>query len=69
MKVVEVVPESIAEKGGIKPGDVFVKVDGKEIADREAFTAALQAGPPTKKVVVQREGKDVELTLTFPGRP
>ncbi len=69
LKVVEVVPESIAEKGGIKPGDVFVKVDGKEIADREAFTAALQAGPPTKKVVVQREGKDVELTLTFPGRP
>ncbi|MFO0961044.1 MAG: M20/M25/M40 family metallo-hydrolase [Isosphaeraceae bacterium] len=67
MTVVDVIEGGPAEKAGIKAGDVLIKVDGKAIASREEMAAALQGAETTRKVVVKRDGKEVEVTVTFPG--
>ena len=65
LTVSEVDDESIGKKAGMKEGDVILKVDGNAVADRQAFVRALAAGGPKKVVTVRRDGKEVELTLTF----
>lgn len=57
---------SPAEKGGLQGGDVLVEFAGQKIANIYDYTYALDAvkiGQPVK-VVVEREGKRVELTVT-----
>ncbi len=57
---------SPAEKGGIKGGDVMVEFAGQKLANIYDYTYALDAvkiGQPIK-VVVEREGARVELTVT-----
>ena len=57
---------SPADKAGIKAGDVIVEFAGQKIANIYDYTYALDAvkiGVPVK-VVIQREGKKVELTIT-----
>jgi hypothetical protein len=66
LTVTDVVEDGLADKAGIKAGDVIVKIDGKEIADREAMIAAMQGGGPNKKITVKRAGKEVEVQVTFP---
>jgi len=60
------VPDSPAEKGGIQAGDVFVKVSGTVVADRRSLVRALQGGEPSKKVVMKRGDKEVEVELVWP---
>ena len=69
LKVVEVVDDGLGAKAGIKAGDVLMKVDGKAVSGRGEFTAELQAGEPTKKITVKRDGKEVEISVTFPAPP
>ena len=69
MKVIEVVEGSAAEKAGVRDGDEIVSIGGKAVASREDFVAALQAADPSTKLVVKRDGKEVELPLTLPARP
>jgi carboxypeptidase Q len=69
LKVTDVVEDSPAGKAGFKPGDVIIKVDGKPVADRMEYMEAILAGQPSKKVVVKRDGKEVELPVTMPARP
>lgn len=55
-----------ADKAGIKGGDIVVEFGGQKIANIYDYTYALDAvkiGEPLK-VVVEREGKRVELTVT-----
>ncbi len=66
LKVTDVVEGGLAEKAGIKAGDVLVKIDGKDLTDRESMIAAMQAGGPSKKVVVKRAGELMEFTVNFP---
>ncbi|MCA8961217.1 MAG: M28 family peptidase, partial [Planctomycetes bacterium] len=63
--VEELVPDSVAEKAGVQAGDVFVKIDGKAIEDRQALVAAIRDGGPVKKVVVRRGDKEVEVTFEW----
>lgn len=69
LKVVEVAEGSVAEKAGIKAGDVIARVAGKAIASRDDYIEAIQAAGPDVPIVVRRDGKDVELKLTFPAQP
>ena len=69
LKIVEMDEEGLASKVGMKVGDEIVKVDNKPVTSREEFTAALQAGPADKKITVKRDGKEVEVAVTFPARP
>ena len=59
-------PGSPAEKGGLRAGDVIVKFGGKQIRNIYDYTYALDGakiGQPVE-IVVQRDGKDVTLTVT-----
>ncbi len=69
MQVSEVVEGSVADKAGIKPGDVIVKLGDKVVEGRDEFSEALQTAGREARVVVKRDGKEVELTLSFPARP
>lgn len=63
--VSEVVPESPAEKGGVKTGDIIISFDGKEIKemnDLPRLVAATAAGKNVP-VKVMRDGKEETLTL------
>ncbi len=69
--VAEVVEDGPAAKGGIKAGDVVVKVGGKDIADQSALLRTVAAIAPGKKipVLVMRQGKEKELTIELGERP
>jgi len=69
VKVVEVIEDGLAAKAGIKAGDEIVKVGDKAVSSREEFTAAIQEGSGAKKITVKRDGKEVEISVTFPARP
>ena len=66
MKVTEVVEGGPAEKAGIKPGDVLLKVAGKAVANREEYVEAMQAAGREFTVTVKRDGQEVEVKLAFP---
>jgi carboxypeptidase Q len=66
MKVTEVIEGGVAEKAGIKLGDVLVKVNGKAVATREEYMEAMQAAGREFPIVVKRDGQEVELKLAFP---
>ena len=60
-----------AEKAGLQAGDVIVKVGDKAISgmtDLNAVKKNYKAGD-TAKVVVNRSGKEVELSITFDAAP
>ena len=63
--VSEVMPESPAEKGGVKSGDIIVSFDGKEIKEMNDLPRTVAATPSGKsaKVKVVRDGKEESLTL------
>lgn len=66
MTVVDVIKEGPAEKGGVKPGDRLLRFNGQQVGDMIMLGQAIQSAPKEVKMIVQREGKDLELTLTVP---
>ncbi|GAC1463502.1 MAG: M28 family metallopeptidase [Isosphaeraceae bacterium] len=65
MVVTEIEDESAAEKGGVLVGDLILKVDDKAVADRTQLLHALHHGEPRKTIVVEREGKNIDLTIVW----
>jgi hypothetical protein len=65
MTVAEVIEDSVGQKGGIKEGDVILKVDGTKVGDFMELMRALREGGPKKVVTVLRNGKEVELKLDW----
>ena len=65
-RIGEVVDGSVAQSIGIRPGDVFRKVNGTAVGTWDEFTRQLyRVGPHEKYVfVVQRGGEDVEIPGT-----
>jgi serine protease Do len=63
----EVSPDSPAEKGGIKAGDVIIEYMGKEVKQMEMLPAMVgQTAIGTEaEVVIFRNGKKKELTITI----
>jgi S1-C subfamily serine protease len=58
---------SPADTGGLKPGDVIVEFDGKEVKDLYSYSDALYARKPgdAVKIVYLRDGKRNETTVTL----
>jgi hypothetical protein len=67
MKLMGVRPDSPADKGGLKTGDVIVEFGGLPVKDLYSYTDALYAHKPgdVVKVVVMRGAQRVELTVTL----
>lgn len=65
--VLRVLSDSPAEKAGVKPGDVFVSVNGESTVDQDSSTVAQrirgEAGTSVK-IVVLRAGEQKEFTIT-----
>ncbi len=67
VKVEGVVPGSPAEKAGVKPGDVVLKLDGKDVASLRDFSEKLKGMAPGQvvKATLRRDGKDLDLPVTL----
>ncbi|MDW8445595.1 MAG: PDZ domain-containing protein [Acetobacteraceae bacterium] len=62
--VIEVREGSPAARVGLKPGDIILRVAGREVRDVASLSAALQnrpAGP--MRVAIRRDGRVMEATL------
>ena len=61
-----VVPGSAAAEAGVAPGDRVLSVDGAKVDDREDLSDQVRARPgETVPIVVERDGKQLDLTATL----
>ena len=69
--VQSVQPGKGAEQAGIQPGDVVLKIDGKDVTPDQSATAILFNTAPGKRVKVDlmRNGKAMQLTALVGKRP
>jgi serine protease DegQ len=60
-----------ADKGGMKPGDVLMEVDGKPVTDSASMLNLIAQLAPgsTTKMKLQRDGKTQEVTIAIGKRP
>ncbi len=66
-----VLADGPAEKGGVKPGDVLVAVEGRPVADSAGMLNLVAALPPANpaRLTVLRNRTELELTVTVGRRP
>ncbi len=69
--VTDVVAKSPAETSGLKPGDVVVAINGKQVTDDNQLTRDVGAVPPggTVKLDVLRDGKQRSIDVKLASRP
>lgn len=62
---------SPAERGGIKPGDILVSVDGQKVPDAKQMLEMVAALPPGQEAMfrVRRADREIDLTVTIGRRP
>jgi hypothetical protein len=65
LTVAEVEDDGVGQKAGIKQGDQLLKVDGTKVADRTELSRLLRAGAAKKVVTVLRDGKDVDINVSW----
>ena len=67
LKLMGVRPDSPADKGGLKTGDVVVEFGGVQVKDLYSYSRALYSHKPgdVVKVVVMRGTERIELTVTL----
>jgi serine protease DegQ len=60
-----------ADKGGAKPGDVLVAIDGRAVADPQSVLNQVTGLAPgtSARMKVKRKGQDLELAITIGRRP
>jgi membrane-associated protease RseP (regulator of RpoE activity) len=70
LTVAQVVGDSPAAKSGIKTGDVLLRLGSTRVASRAALLKVLAQHKPGEKLAieVQRQGKNVELTVELGSR-
>ena len=64
--VESVIPNSAAQKAGLKEGDIILKLDGKEVDSQRDIRRSLQdlEDPKPMTVDVLRDGKPLTITIT-----
>ena len=69
--IIEIIPDSPAEKAGLKKDDVVRKLDDKEIGGVEGFVTVMRASKPDQqlKVSIVRDKQPQDLTVTLAKRP
>lgn len=71
IRIDEVMPDSPAEKAGLKEGDVVVRVDKKEVKAEGSMREIVGSHKPGDKVTIdiKREGKEQTLEVTLGSPP
>jgi poly(3-hydroxybutyrate) depolymerase len=66
--LVDIVPESLAEVAGVRPGDILVEVNGIAVATVDDLRAVVQAprDAPDMPLRIQREGQSMTFVLSPP---
>jgi S1-C subfamily serine protease len=66
-----VVPNGPAERGGVRPGDVLVAINGKPVADTAAMLSIVaELAPGSQATMKLRRGeKDLDIGVTVGKRP
>src|SRR6185369_4487489 len=64
-------PGQAAARAGIQPGDVIVKVDGKEVTPDQTLSFIVANTAPGKKIPIEllRDGRRLTVTATVGSRP
>jgi carboxypeptidase Q len=65
LTITEIAKDSPAEKAGLKVGDRLLKFNGQQIGDTIMLGQAVQSAAKESKVLVHRDGKDVEVPVAF----
>jgi len=62
---------SPADRAGIKPGDIVVAVDGKQVRDPDSMRGLIVALAPGKQITLKlkRSGGEIELAVQVGKRP
>jgi carboxypeptidase Q len=68
LAIEEVVEDGPAAKAGFKSGDKIVRVNGESVTSRMELFPALSGEDENAKVVVLRDGKEVEIAFQIPPR-
>jgi serine protease Do len=61
--VLNVSPGTPAQRTGLVPGDVIVRVQGREVGDIEAFRTLLARSPGPVSLQLVRRGRTLDVTL------
>ncbi|MCH8046265.1 MAG: PDZ domain-containing protein [Planctomycetes bacterium] len=71
VRVLETLPKGPAARGGLRAGDLIVRVHGKPVATMLDLTELLKSNRPgdRAKLMVERRGVLYELTVTLGRRP
>jgi serine protease Do len=69
--VTEVQPQSPADKAGILPGDVVLKVGGRDVTDSRSVWKAVASREPGETITIDalRDGKEQALQVVLASRP
>jgi serine protease Do len=68
LRVASVDKDGPAQKAGLREGDVLRRADGRELLCRDELRGALLRKPgDAVKLLVLRDGKELELSLSLPG--
>ncbi len=65
LEISKITKGSVAEKSGLEVGDKFVKIGNTEIKNRGQFRRALRSNGEAFKITVERDGKTVEVDVSF----
>jgi serine protease Do len=71
VRIASVERDSPALRGGIRPGDVVLAVNGDKIETARGLIRAVAAAPPgnTVHLTVRRQGHEMELPIIVGRRP
>jgi serine protease Do len=67
VQILEVLPDGPAAKAGITSGDLVIRIDGKDVADRRDLSRAFDRHAPgdTVNVTILREGESRDLKVVL----
>ncbi len=65
LKILQLVKESAAAKGGIRVGDVISAIDGENMDTREELSIVVGSKEPGEEVVIDLRRGDKELTISL----